>query len=38
MFYLAVCGVEHADPIIAAREVLGTDLAALLANWQHWLT
>ncbi|KLO32050.1 DUF4157 domain-containing protein [Mycobacterium haemophilum] len=37
-FYLAACGVGHADPLVAAREVLGTDSAALLANWQHWLT
>lgn len=37
-FYLAACGVGHADPLIAARAVLGTDSAALLASWRRWLT
>jgi uncharacterized protein DUF4157 len=36
-FYLAACGVGHADLLTAARDVLGTDSAGLLARWQQWL-
>ncbi|BBY20005.1 hypothetical protein MSTO_02100 [Mycobacterium stomatepiae] len=36
-YYLAVCGVAHADPFNAARDVLGVDRAGLLARWQQWL-
>jgi hypothetical protein len=36
--YQAACGVGHADMSTAVREVLGTDLAGVLAEWQHWLT
>jgi hypothetical protein len=37
-FYLATCGVGHADLPTAVRDVLGTDIAALLARWQRWLS
>ncbi|OBA64182.1 hypothetical protein A5647_03790 [Mycobacterium sp. 1100029.7] len=36
-YYLAVCGVAHADPLVAGHDVLGVDAAGLLAGWQHWL-
>jgi hypothetical protein len=36
-FYLAACGVEHADLPTAVHEVLGTDSAALLARWKQWM-
>nr|WP_245847152.1 hypothetical protein [Mycobacterium szulgai] len=36
-FYLATCGVGHADIPAATRDVLGTDEAGLLARWQQWL-
>ena len=36
-FYLDVCGVRHADVPTAARDVLGTDTAGLLARWNRWL-
>jgi hypothetical protein len=36
-YYLAVCGLAHADPFAAARDVLGIDAAALLARWQQWM-
>ncbi len=36
-FYVAACGVGHADVLTAAREVLGADPAALLSSWQQWL-
>jgi hypothetical protein len=36
-YYLAVCGVAHADPFAAARDVLGVDPAGLLARWQQWM-
>lgn len=36
-FYLAACGAGHADLLTAARDVLGTDSAGLLARWQQWL-
>ena len=35
--YLAVGGARHADLSTAARDVLGTDSAALLVHWQQWL-
>lgn len=35
--YLAACGTRHADLSAAARDVLGTDSAALLVRWQQWL-
>jgi hypothetical protein len=37
-FYLATCGVGHAELPTAVRDVLGTDTAALLARWQRWLS
>jgi hypothetical protein len=36
-FYLAACGVGHADVRSAGRDVLGTDPAALLARWKQWM-
>jgi hypothetical protein len=36
-YYLAVCGVAHLDPLLAARDVLGIDSAGLLARWQQWM-
>lgn len=36
-YYLAVCGVAHADPFNAARDVLGIDSTGLLARWQQWM-
>jgi hypothetical protein len=36
-FYLAVCGVGHADLPTAVHDVLGTDSAALLARWKQWM-
>lgn len=36
--YLAVCGPGHADPATAVAEVLGVDLAGMVADWQSWLT
>jgi hypothetical protein len=36
--YRAACGVGHADLPTAARDILGTDMAGLLAGWQQWLT
>jgi hypothetical protein len=36
-YYLAVCGLAHADPFAAARDVLGIDAAGLLARWQQWM-
>lgn len=37
-FYRAACGVGHVDVPSAVRDVLGTDMAGLLAHWQQWLT
>jgi hypothetical protein len=37
-FYVAACGAGHADLPTAVRDVLGTDMAGLLARWQQWLT
>jgi len=36
--YLAACGVGHADLSSAVRDVLGIDLAGLLAGWHEWLS
>ena len=36
-YYLAVCGVGHADPLTAARDVLGIDSAGLLTGWEQWM-
>ena len=36
--YVAACGARHSDLSTALRDVLGTDDAAALADWQHWLT
>jgi hypothetical protein len=36
-YYLAACGVGHADPLTAAREVLGVDSAGLLTQWKQWM-
>ncbi|POX88521.1 hypothetical protein C3477_12810 [Mycobacterium kansasii] len=35
--YLAACGAGHPDFATAARTVLATDPAGLLARWQGWL-
>lgn len=37
-FYRAACGDRHTDVPTAVHDVLGTDDAALLADWQQWLT
>lgn len=36
--YRAACGAGHTDLPTAVRDVLGTDMAGLLAGWQQWLT
>ncbi len=36
-YYLAVCGLAHADPFAAARDVLGIEAAGLLGRWQQWM-
>ncbi|HEY1839241.1 MAG TPA: hypothetical protein VGG53_03280 [Mycobacterium sp.] len=36
--YLAACGDGHTDLPDAVHDVLGTDTAGILADWQHWLT
>ena len=36
-YYLAACGVGHADPLTAAHEVLGIDSADLLDQWKQWM-
>jgi hypothetical protein len=36
--YRAACGVGHADLPTAVHDVLGTDVAGVLADWQQWLT
>jgi hypothetical protein len=36
-YYVAVCGVAHVDPFIAARDILGIDATGLLARWQQWM-
>jgi hypothetical protein len=35
--YRAACGVGHADLPTAVHDVLGTDMAGVLADWQQWL-
>jgi hypothetical protein len=37
-FYRAACGVGHADLPTAVHNVLGSDMAGVLADWQQWLT
>ncbi len=34
--YLAACGPGRADPATAVRQVLGVDVADVLARWQAW--
>jgi hypothetical protein len=36
--YLAACGVGHSDLSTAVQDVLGTDMAGVLADWQQWVT
>jgi hypothetical protein len=36
--YRAACGVGHTDVPTAIHDVLGTDTAAVLVDWQLWLT
>jgi hypothetical protein len=36
-FYRAACGVGHADLPTAVHDVLGTDMAGVLADWRQWL-
>lgn len=36
--YRAACGVGHTDLPGAVHNVLGTDTAEILADWQQWLT
>lgn len=36
-FYLAACGVGHADLSTAVRDVLDTDSASLLTGWHQWM-
>lgn len=36
--YLAACGAGHTALPTAVGDVLGTDMADLLARWQQWLT
>ena len=35
--YVAACGARHTDLPTAVRDVLGTDDAGILADWQRWL-
>jgi hypothetical protein len=35
--YRAACGVGHTDLPTAVHDVLGTDMAGALADWQQWL-
>ncbi len=35
--YRAACGEQHADLPDAVHDVLGTDMAGTLADWQQWL-
>jgi hypothetical protein len=37
-FYVAACGDRHTDLPTAVHDVLGTDEAGILADWQRWLT
>lgn len=36
--YVAACGYRHADLPSAVHDVLGTDEAGIVADWQRWLT
>ena len=36
--YRAACGVGHTDLSVAVHDVLGTDMAGVLADWQQWVT
>ena len=36
--YRAACGDGHTDLPDAVHDVLGTDMAGILADWQQWLT
>ena len=36
--YRAACGDGHTDLPTAAHNVLGADMAGILADWQQWLT
>jgi hypothetical protein len=36
--YVAACGDRHTDLATAVHDVLGTDDAGILADWQQWLT
>jgi hypothetical protein len=36
--YRAACGVGHTDVPTAVHDVLGTDVAVVLADWRQWLT
>jgi hypothetical protein len=36
--YRAACGDRHTDLPDAVHDVLGTDTAGILADWQQWLT
>lgn len=36
--YVTACGAAHTDLPSAVRDVLGTDEAGLLLDWQRWLT
>jgi hypothetical protein len=36
--YVAACGDRHTDLPTAVHDVLGTDDAGILADWQRWLT
>jgi hypothetical protein len=36
--YRAACGQGHVDLPTAAQDVLGVDMAGILADWQQWLT
>jgi hypothetical protein len=35
--YRATCGVGHTDLPTAVHDVLGTDMAGVLADWQRWV-
>lgn len=37
-FYRASCGAGHVDVEAAVHDVLGTDVAGLVARWRQWLT
>jgi hypothetical protein len=36
--YRAACGVGHTGLSVAVHDVLGTDMASVLADWQQWVT